>query len=189
MFKLTDSLLKKSIEASNLAHTISTADGQTTLVYANPAFYEMTGYSKEEVIGHNCRFLQGSETNQDTVSAIRSAIKNFEDIDIEILNYRKDGQPFWNRLRISPIFEGSRQPIAFIGIQSDVTYIREQERWDAERQKMESLGRLSANISHEIRNAIQPITLMREILNDFKTLSPKKIRQSLSIMDESSIFA
>ena len=185
MFKITDSLLMKSIEASNLAHTISTADTHTTLAYANPAFYAMTGYEKEEVIGYTCRFLQGAETNPDSVSAIRSAISLGQDIDIEILNYRKDGRPFWNRLQISPIFEGNRRPVAFIGIQSDVTYIREQERLNAARQKMESLGRLSANISHEIRNAIQPIKLMSEVLHDFETLSPEKIRKSLRILDES----
>ncbi|QDU78777.1 Blue-light photoreceptor [Polystyrenella longa] len=98
------------------------------IIYANKAFYQLTGYSAEDVIDHNCRFLQGSETNPATVEQIREAIKNSREVTVEILNYRKDGTTFWNRLRITPILDADNRVTHFVGVQFDITRRVEAEK-------------------------------------------------------------
>lgn len=91
------------------------------LIYVNPAFEQITGYSRDEVIGKNCRFLQGSDTDQSVVDEIRAAIREQRDARVTLLNYRKDGVPFWNYFSIAPICDESGNVTHFIGIQVDVT--------------------------------------------------------------------
>ncbi len=91
------------------------------IIFANPAFYEMTGYSSEEVLGRNCRFLQGPQTDPSTIQQMRQAIQAQQPFSGLILNYRKDGTPFWNRLKINPVFDSSGHLLNFVGLQSDVT--------------------------------------------------------------------
>jgi PAS domain S-box-containing protein len=91
------------------------------IVYLNPAFCKITGYGREEILGRNCRFLQGAETDRETVWRLREAIERGEAIETRLLNYRKDGQPFWNELYISPIYNSGGQLTHFVGIQLDVT--------------------------------------------------------------------
>jgi PAS domain S-box-containing protein len=181
---LINNILIKSIEHSNLAHTISNVDGDMELMYVNQAFLDDTGYEREDVIGRNCRFLQGENTNKDTVQEIKRALGLFESLDVEILNYRKDGSPFWNRLRVAPVYDEDKNPVAFIGIQSDITYIRKAQRHEQERQKLEALGRMTGNISHEIKNALQPIKLMSEIMQNWKKLEEGKIERCIEILNE-----
>lgn len=186
---IKNNILIHSIEHSNLAHTISRIDGDMELIYVNQAFLDQTGYSREEVIERNCRFLQGEGTDPEAVKEIRNAIANCESLDIEILNYKKDGTPFWNRLRMSPVYDYGDQPVAFIGIQSDITHIHEQNRVERERQKLEALGRLTGNVSHEIKNALQPVKLMAETLSDWQSLDEIQIQRCISILNENVLLA
>ena len=183
-FDLPKDILIQSIEHSNLAHTISSVDGDMELTYVNQAFLDETGYERDEVIGRNCRFLQGDGTSDETVQEIKRALAAFEPLDIEILNYKKDGTPFWNRLRMAPVYDENKKPVAFIGIQSDVTHIREAQRLEQERQKLEALGRMTGNISHEIKNALQPVKLMAEAMQDWKNLDEEKISRCVEILSE-----
>jgi PAS domain S-box-containing protein len=81
----------------------------------------LTGYSSQDVVGRNCRFLQGDKTEPDKIAEIRNAIYTEKACSVEILNYRKDGSTFWNLLSITPIRNDKGEVTNFIGIQSDIT--------------------------------------------------------------------
>lgn len=85
------------------------------IVFANTAFYELTGYGAEEIIGRNCRFLQGSETNRAGIAKIRNAIDKHEPIEIKLKNYRSNGSGFWNHLVIVPVFSATGTLTYFFG--------------------------------------------------------------------------
>lgn len=87
------------------------------VVFANNAFLRQTGYRRHEVLGRNPRFLQGAGTDPVSVMAIRYALQNLLTIDLDILNYRKNGWPFWNRLRIRPILDALGQLEAYSSLQ------------------------------------------------------------------------
>lgn len=91
------------------------------LIYVNDNFCRLSGYSREEVLGKNCRFLQGSDTNSADIALIAAAIKERECCYQDILNYKKDGTPFWNRLMLIPINTDVLGVRYYIGIQHDIT--------------------------------------------------------------------
>nr|AML77705.1 putative LOV domain-containing protein [Desmochloris halophila] len=109
---------------SSLRHTFVVADAtlpDCPLVYASEGFYQMSGYSREEVLGHNCRFLQGEATDPEQVAKVRDAVKNGKGTAVRLLNYRKDGTPFWNLLTITPVYAADGSLSKFVGVQVDVT--------------------------------------------------------------------
>ena len=91
------------------------------IIYVNPAFERITGYRMDEVLGRNCRFLQGSDTDPATIAVMRQAIAEQRDCQVIIRNYRKDGTTFWNELTISPVHDGSGQVTHFVGVLADIT--------------------------------------------------------------------
>jgi len=98
------------------------------IVWANDQFERMTLYPKEDIIGRNCRFLQGEYTDPVTVYKVREAVKEGRSLDVEILNYRRDGVAFWNRFRILPVHKKGRttgEVTHFIAIQKDVTLLKD----------------------------------------------------------------
>jgi PAS domain S-box-containing protein len=97
------------------------------LIYVNRGFEKMTGYRPDEVIGRNCRFLQGPQTDRATIGRIRDAVQKGEPLIVDILNYRKDGGTFWNRLSLRPVFDNQGAARYCVGIQSDITRMRELE--------------------------------------------------------------
>lgn len=91
------------------------------IVYANKAFEDMTGYTQEEIIGRNCRFLQGADKNQEGLKALRAAMEKHEKIEVTLRNYRKNGNLFHNKLNITPLFDAKGNVIYYLGVQYDVT--------------------------------------------------------------------
>lgn len=91
------------------------------IVFCNPGFLAMTGYEEDEILGRNCRFLQGPETDVSEVERIRRAIAEQRTYRGEVLNYKKDGTPVWMELTISPIFDDEGRLMNFVGLQTDVT--------------------------------------------------------------------
>ncbi|PPR82661.1 hypothetical protein GOBAR_AA38054 [Gossypium barbadense] len=91
------------------------------IMYASSGFFTTTGYSAKEVIGRNCRFLQGPETDQNEVARIRYAVRNGKSYCGRLLNYKKDGTPFWNLLTVTPIKDDNGKTIKFIGMQVEVS--------------------------------------------------------------------
>lgn len=120
-------LLEAMIDGSKVG-TIVTDPSQhdNPIIYTNKTFIEMTGYTREEVIGRNCRFLQGPDTAKEDIEKMKKAIANEEEVMLTLLNHRKDGSAFWNRLAIKPVrVEGK---LYFIGTQTDITIERSQQQ-------------------------------------------------------------
>lgn len=134
------------------------------IVFANTAFTSMTGYDADEVIGMNCRFLQGPNTDKATVAAISDAIRNREKFTTEILNYRKDGTTFWNALFITPVYNKDQELVYFFASQLDISRRCEAEDGLAQAQKMEALGQLTGSISHDFNNLLQVMSGHLDIL-------------------------
>ena len=116
------------------------------IVFCNEAFEQLTGYRSDEIVGHNCRFLQGPDTDQSQVTKIREAIRAEEIVVVELLNYRKDGSSFWNTLHLGPIYDADGKLTYFFGSQWDVTDIHQSR---AEERHAKALAR---EISHRMKN-------------------------------------
>jgi PAS domain S-box-containing protein len=127
------------------------------IVFANGAFFDLTGYSDEEVIGRNCRFLQGPQTDPRTVDEVRLAVKERRAVAVDLLNYRKDGTPFWNALFIGPIFDKGGELLYFFASQMDITERRSTQESYLQAQKMEAIGQLTAGMAHDFNNLLQVI--------------------------------
>ena len=92
-----------------------------SIIYSNPAFSRITGYQPDEIIGRNCRLLQGPGTDPQMVAQISQAIAERREVKATLLNYRKNGQPFWNEVKIAPVFSDEGELLNFVGIQTDIT--------------------------------------------------------------------
>jgi len=97
------------------------------MVYVNDAFARLTGYEKADVVGVNCRLLQGEESDPDAIATMRAAVEAGEPVSVELVNYRADGEPFWNRVHIAPLRGRDGEVEHFVGFQTDVTDRREAE--------------------------------------------------------------
>ena len=124
-------LRNRAIEASLNAVIITDLDGN--IEYVNPAFETMTGYSVDEVVGRNCRFLQDDDRLQSGVSALRDAIRLREEGSALLRNYRKDGALFWNDVHIAPVRTPDGVVTHFVGVLNDITEIKRYEK-ELERQ-------------------------------------------------------
>jgi len=91
------------------------------IVYVNQAFLNMTGHAQEEVVGRNCRFLQGEDREQEARFELRRAIDSSQPVEVTLRNYRKNGELFYNRLALTPLFDTSGNLIYYLGVQYDVT--------------------------------------------------------------------
>ena len=115
-------LMERAIAASSNGIILTDASqSDNPIIYVNPAFETMTGYGADEVIGQNCRLLQGVDRNQPALAVLRTAIQEQRKCRVTLQNYRKDGTPFWNELDISPVFDAENHLTHFVGIQTDVT--------------------------------------------------------------------
>jgi PAS domain S-box-containing protein len=120
-------LLRDAIQATN--NIVLRTDPNlpdNPIVYVNEGFERLTGYSRDEVIGRNCRFLQGDDHEQEGVARLREAITKRESVRVEVRNYRKDGSLFWNELYVTPIFEGDDLKF-FLGVLNDATARKDAE--------------------------------------------------------------
>jgi PAS domain S-box-containing protein len=91
------------------------------IVYANQAFVDICGYDQDEIVGRNCRFLQGNDRNQPELSLIRNAVKNCEAVEVTLRNYRKNGELFYNRLDVKPLKDNRGNVVYYLGVQYDIT--------------------------------------------------------------------
>jgi diguanylate cyclase (GGDEF)-like protein/PAS domain S-box-containing protein len=163
-------LLKRSLEASYNGALIcdALADDQP-IIYVNPAFERITGYSAAEAIGRNCRFLQGKEREQAGIGEIRQGLAEKRDSHVVLRNFRKDGTPFWNDLYIAPVPNEEGEITHFIGVQNDIS---EQKRFESE---------LAYNASHDVLTGLPNRSLLEDRLNQGCQIS-RRYKRSLAVM-------
>jgi PAS domain S-box-containing protein len=144
-------LNNRAMDEADIGISIAEArDGDNTLVYVNDGFQRLTGYDESELLGRNCRFLQGVATDPETVATLAEGVDDEEPVTAEILNYSADGTPFWNRVRISPIENGAGDVTHYLGFQDDVT----------ERKRAEQLVQLLNRVlRHNLRNDMNALLL------------------------------
>jgi PAS domain S-box-containing protein len=155
------------------------------IVLANQAFLNLTGYAADEILGRNCRFLQGEDACPATVAELRSAIAEARDCTIEILNHRKNGSPFWNRLFVSPIHDDVGTLLYFFASQDDVTQNRKaQDLEAAERQ-------LVKEVDHRARNVLAVVNgIVRLSRSDDPALYAAAIQQRVqTLVDAHTLLA
>lgn len=129
-------LLKKAIDTANDGLVIAEQEGDDTIViYVNEAFNRLTGYSDDDILYQDCRFLQGEDRQQAGRQTLRTAINKGEPCRVRLRNYRKDGTLFWNELSITPVVNDADGLTYYIGIQRDVTAEVENEKRLREAQK------------------------------------------------------
>ena len=116
------------------------------VVFANESFCKLTGYERDEILGRNCRFLQGEATDPADVRAIHDAVEAVRPLEIDIRNYRKTGEPFWNRLLLAPVFDEAGKLAYFFASQLDVTL---------ERERLATLESSNAALMAEITSRLQ----------------------------------
>ncbi|KAA0997054.1 PAS domain-containing protein [Pseudomonas sp. ANT_J12] len=124
-------LLQLVVNASNDGIVIAEKEGEqdNILIYVNPAFERMTGYTSEEILYQDCRFLQAGDRDQEALGVIRAALENGGSCREVLRNYRKDGTPFWNELSLSTVKNESDGQTYIVGVQKDVTVqVKAQQR-------------------------------------------------------------
>ena len=180
----------EAVRSSNFGVTIADATKpDLPLTYANRAFERMTGYGFRDIVGQNCRFLQGADTDKAAVANIRRAIQHEEPLTTMLLNYRQDYTRFWNRLQLSPVHNSRGQLQAYMSVQIDITHDMTTLTVERERQKMEQLGLLASGIAHELNNAIQPAVLMSETIGDFLHPEQTEARHCAEVILRHSVIA
>lgn len=123
------SILLKAMDNAREGITISDVSlPDNPLIYVNQGFLSMSGYTREECLGKNCRYLQGSQTSYEEVAKIREAIYRQAPIQVELLNYHKNGYAFWNALSLTPIFDEEGTLTHYIGVQEDITVKKKLQR-------------------------------------------------------------
>ncbi len=183
------------------------------IIYANPAFSQITGYANEQIIGRNCRFLQRDDREQVAVKEVREAISKEMPITTILRNYKRNGTLFWNELTISPVKDEHGRTINFVGIQNDVT-----ARIDSERRVQEfysvishelrtpltsihgaltavedgSAGKINAQVMRLVRIAVDNSTRLMRLINDildWKTLEAGKFKLNSASFDPGKAIA
>ncbi|PAU65755.1 two-component system response regulator [Pseudomonas sp. PIC25] len=163
-------LLQRSLEASYNGMLICDARGaDLPIIYVNPAFERITGYSAKEALGRNCRFLQGDERDQPGVEEIRRCLREKSDVNVVLRNFRKDGSPFWNNLYIAPVPDEHGEITHFIGVQNDIS---EQKRYETE---------LAYNASHDVLTGLPNRALLEDRLIQGCRIS-QRYNRSLAVM-------
>jgi len=114
--------LKRALDEAPAGITVTDpARPDNPIIYANEQFRALTGYSEQDSIGQNCRFLQGPATDPEPVAEMRDAIDAGEDVTVELRNYRADGSEFWNKVAITPVRDEDGSIVNYVGFQQDIT--------------------------------------------------------------------
>jgi PAS domain S-box-containing protein len=180
-------LFKQVIENLNYGVSITTADESHKLIYVNKAFEDITGYTKKEILGTNCKFLQNKDIHQKGIAKLKNSIDNKDKVKVEIRNYKKDGTLFYNYLCISPVYDAHNNLTNFVGIQQDVTNDKQQEARLAEQAKLASMGEMIANIAHQWRQPLSVISTAAtgmQLQKEFGLLKDEDFNKTCTAINE-----
>ncbi|WP_256402330.1 PAS domain-containing protein [Halorubrum salinum] len=169
-------LKERAMDESPIGITLarSTEDGSNPLVYCNEGFETLTGYGPE-MLGKDCRFLQGEDTDDETRAELREAIDAERPVAVDILNYRANDQKFWNRLTVAPIRDETGSVTHYVGFQSDITDRKIRER------RLEVMGRV---LNHNLRNKMNLIEGYADLLR--ADIDDESHRRSLDVITETA---
>ena len=160
-------LRERAIEAMTQGLVIIDATtAETPIVYVNPAFEELSGYTLEELVGRSPCLFDGPESSAETIRALDAAIAGQKPFNGEIYTYRKNGQPYWASIRVSPVFDERGKATHFISIHADDTPRRRLEEQFLYAQKMEAVGRLAGGVAHDFNNVLLVIRGYSHVLMD-----------------------
>lgn len=206
--RLLESVITNANDAVLITEGTPMDDPGPRIVYVNQAFTDMTGYEASEVMGKTPRILQGSGTNRVQLRRIRNALDRHQSIDVEIVNYKKNGEEFWNNFTLVPVMDKDKRLTHCVSIQRDVTSRRQQdettrkrlellveertrelnEALRKEKQLVELKSQFVSVASHEFRTPLSTITFAAEsIRNYFHKLTTEEIKAKLrKIEDQAS---
>lgn len=163
-------LLQRSIEASSNGIIITGgAEDDYPILYINPAFSRMTGYSQDDVLGKNCRILQGPDTEEERRREIREALEAQREVSVVMRNYRHDGEPFWNDLYIAPVPDEQGEVGHFVGILNDISAQRAAQ------------SEMAFNASHDVLTGLPNRSLLEDRLEQALRLVVRH-RLSLAVL-------
>ena len=176
-------MMERAIESCSNGIAIADATvADYPIIYVNPSFERITGYRRDELIGKNCQFLQGSDTDTASAQQLRIAIEEGKESQVILRNFRKDGTPFWHELSLAPVYNSRRHLTHFIGVHTDIT-----DRQSSEEElffKSQALGAFSANLKHLHRITTYHYQNIEELVNDYLIAGCLMFGLSIGIMGE-----
>ena len=149
------------------------------IVYINDAFERTTGYQRSRVIGRNCRFLQGPDTDPKSIQMIRNGIEAGEDVSVDILNYRATGEAFMNRLLIAPINDGLGNPVYFLGIQKE---LRDDEQDRASEATRLHLDTVCSRVGQDLGLIVSSLVDTEDMTAPDEAESKKQVLRMLDVL-------
>jgi PAS domain S-box-containing protein len=167
--RLLESVVTHTKDAVLITDAGDNPSGKQLIVYANEAFSQMTGYTPEEVIGKSPKFLQGPNTNSRVLKTLGEAIGRWESIEVELLNYRKNGEEFWVNFAITPVANDKGWFTHWVAIERDITEKRKAEALliqskEAAESANKAKSEFLANMSHEIRTPLNGVIGYSDLL-------------------------
>ncbi|MEP6490722.1 EAL domain-containing protein [Microcoleus vaginatus GB2-A3] len=176
-------MMERAIESCSNGIAITDATvADNPIIYVNPSFERITGYRRDELMGKNCRFLQGTDTDTAAAKQLRIAIEEGRESQVILRNFRKDGTPFWHELSIAPVYNSRRHLTHFIGVQTDIT-----DRQRSEEElflNSQALAAFSANLKHLHRITTYHYQNFEELVDDYLTAGCLMFGLSRGIMAE-----
>jgi PAS domain S-box-containing protein len=146
-------LFEQAMAQTRMAICLTDPYGEDNpIVFANRAFMSLTGYEESEIVGRNCRFLQGPDTDPEPVARLREAIEKEDVVIVEMLNYRKDGSTFWNALHVGPVYDDAGRLVYFFGSQWDVSDLH------VSRAREQHAKLIARELSHRMKNMFSVIS-------------------------------